>query len=121
MVTKYVSSKIVDDYEHEGDLQRELESFYGLHIKVIRTEPGDYDNPAPTIYFQIDVSDDKISDILIRLRARIDRAKRTGDYGYCMHPSFIEYILEDIDKKSGSTYSKQYAEELKKLNDLYNE
>lgn len=119
METKFLSYKTVDDYEHEGDLHNELEAFYGLNIKVIRTEPGNYDNPAPTIYYEIPVTDDKIANIVTRLGARIDRAKRTGDYSYCMHPGEIIWILQEIDKKIGSSYYVKYADELTKMVELY--
>ena len=121
METKYVSNKRVDDYEHEGDLRRELETLKRLGIKVIDVEPGDEDDASPTIYYEILVNKENIQSILDKAKIQIERAKIGCDYSHCMHPYELQYILKEIDKKCGTEYYKTHKEFIDGLINIFND
>lgn len=112
----------VDDYEHEGDTQDAVESWKGVNVKCKKIDYSameSQDSDSPTLHLEYECGPDDIQASIQRLRSKVERAKSSGNYGPCLHPSEFEWVLQLVDKQEKTNYLEQYATELKEISKLY--
>lgn len=110
----------VDDYEHDGDTEREVKKWksLGARTKVISPEYPE-DNPAPTIEVTMRLSDSLAEKAIDKARESLERAKRTGDYGTAIYAWDIEELFSESDKNNRTTFTEKFSKEIKELEELH--
>jgi len=110
----------VDDYEHEGDTERDVKKWrtLGAKTKVIPPEIPE-DNPAPMIEVTMRVSSTIAKDMIERAKKSLGRAEKTGDYGAAIYSWDVEQILEEYDKKNKTDLVGEFSKELKELEEMH--
>ena len=118
---KLIFKFTVDDYEHDGDTQNEINSWKGLGLQFIKTHHGDEPGDAPENEFSFVPTPENVKSVIEKLERKIHnlRGARHKDYSSIQHPSVVQGFVEEIDQKAKTKYAQEYKDKFEQLNNLY--
>jgi hypothetical protein len=114
----------VDDYEHEGDTENQVNTLKNLGFRVLRVTPAGEVEPddEPRIKFSITFGNEgDVKAMLDKCKYQIEKMHRTHDGSECEHPSQLKWYLSEFDKKFNTKYLEKFKGEIEDLEKLYNQ
>ena len=107
----------VDDYEHDGDIQNEVDKWRKVGAYGIEVEKP-YDND-PWIKMKFDINDTKAERIIdIAIASYPDQTARIQDYSTTVYYWDVQYLFQTFAKEFGVDYNEIFKDKMTKLNDL---